>query len=89
MITIYTKYHGPGNVRGSRISATYHLGFGDKPRRVVIQLDPEWDSGEGHRKAAEELLRRHYADCTIVAGGEGPRGDGCVFLAARRDRCRP
>lgn len=48
---IITKYHGPTERRGSRISATAGSGHG----RVVIPLDPRWTNEQAHREAAEAL----------------------------------
>lgn len=49
---IITKYHGPTNTRGSRISATWGTD------RAVVEYDSAGGFGEpAHRKAAEAVLR--------------------------------
>jgi len=66
MQAIITKYHGPTDTRGSRISATVEAG------RVYISYPYELNIEEAHRKAAKALQTKlgwdkdHHAD--IVTG---------------------
>jgi hypothetical protein len=50
---IITKYHGPGNVRGSRISATASMG-----QKVTISYDHSLDAEQNHDAAAIALCRK-------------------------------
>ena len=50
MQTITTKYHGPGNVRGARISAKTTSGI-----KISLSWDYTLDADENHRRAAEML----------------------------------
>ena len=52
MQAIQTKYHGPTNVRGSRISATCAAG------RVVVDYDHALNNDQNHKRAAAALLRK-------------------------------
>ena len=52
MKAITTRYHGPSNVRGSRISAT------DGDNRIYISMDPEWNGDTAHEKACEALCHK-------------------------------
>jgi len=63
MKSIVTKYHGPGNVRGSRISAT----DSDK-NRVSIPIDPIWSTDTMHTQAAVALCRKMNWHGTLMAG---------------------
>jgi hypothetical protein len=50
---ILTKYHGPTNTRGSRVSATWGTD------RTSVEYDSAGGFGEpAHRKAAEAVLRK-------------------------------
>lgn len=51
MQAITTKYHGPGNVRGSRITATCDAG------RVTVPYDHAHDRQANHQQAALALVR--------------------------------
>lgn len=51
--SITTKYHGPTNTRGSRVSATSASGH-----RLFLQWDDACNSGENHIAAARELARK-------------------------------
>lgn len=74
---IVTKYHGPGNVRGSRVSAKADAG------RVTIEWDHRLNVEENHAAAAHALLKR--------LGWAGPwamgslPGGGYVFVNAIPD----
>jgi hypothetical protein len=51
MQAIRTRYHGPSNVRGSRISAKCEA------RTIYVSYDHALNSEENHRSAARELVR--------------------------------
>jgi len=63
MKAICTKYHGPGNVRGSRISATDEDG-----NRVIIGYDSAMNSDENHRQAALALCAKMGWSGTLAEG---------------------
>lgn len=52
---IFTKYHGPGNVKGSRISA--HAPGWNLPR-VYIPYPHEKSGAECHAEAVKALLKK-------------------------------
>ncbi len=64
MKAIETKYHGPSNIRGSRISASDQDG-----NRVILSYDSSLNSSENHRAAALALIRKMAWDKT--SGYEG------------------
>lgn len=53
MKAIETKYHGPGNVRGSRFIASDLDG-----NRVVCSADDRLNSDDNHKAAAVALCRK-------------------------------
>lgn len=53
MKAIVTKFHGPGNTRGSRVSASDSDG-----NRVYISLDPTWSHDKSHQMAAIALCQK-------------------------------
>ena len=61
---IITKYHGPGNVRGARISATTASGI-----RHTIGYPHELSTSEGHHRAAQELADKLGWRGTLIGGG--------------------
>lgn len=63
MKAIRTKYHGPGNVRGSRISAT-----DDDGNRVTIPYPHQLNSEDGHLLAARTLCRKMNWTGKLVRG---------------------
>lgn len=52
MQTIETKYHGPTNTRGSRISATASV----CRKRVWVEYDHALNAGNNHMAAAQKLM---------------------------------
>lgn len=52
MQAIQTKYHGPTNYNGSRISATCDAG------RVVVPYNHALSIDDNHRAAADTLIRK-------------------------------
>lgn len=67
---ITTKYHGPGNVRGSRVSAHCEAG------RVVVAWDHALDSQDNHAAAACALLRKLGWDAPFHLSSGGWHGGG-------------
>jgi hypothetical protein len=51
--SIVTKYHGPGNVRGSRVSATSTSGH-----RIILEWDDALNTDENHKAAALALATK-------------------------------
>jgi hypothetical protein len=77
MKAIFTKYHGPTNYKGSRISASDSDG-----NRVTISY-PYKLSGEAvHRKAAEALCIKMNWTGELIAGGTK---NGYVFVFSGKD----
>ena len=65
MKAIRTKYIGPSNIRGSRISAT----SGEKGQRVVLSYDDAVNSDENHAKAARSLCDKMGWPYAMIGGG--------------------
>ena len=59
-----TKYHGPGNVRGSRVSASDEDG-----NRVTLSWDDSLDSEGNHDAAAIALCRKMKWSGPLMRGG--------------------
>ena len=72
MKAIRTKYHGPGNVRGSRVSATDEDG-----NKVIIGHDSALNSDQNHRRAALALCAKMDWHGTLA---EGALGSGYVYV---------
>lgn len=66
MKAIQTKFHGPGNVRGSRYSATDCDG-----NKITISADHSLNSDKNHRAAAIALCRKMGWSGTLAQGGLG------------------
>lgn len=64
MKAITTKYHGPGNVRGSRFIASDEDG-----NRVIVSYDYALNSEQNHARAAEALCRKMGWVGTMMGGG--------------------
>lgn len=60
---ITTKYHGPTNTKGARISATTESGI-----RITIGYPYELSGEACHRKAAEALCAKMGWNRRLVAG---------------------
>lgn len=74
MQSILTKYHGPTNTRGSRISAVTEAGH-----RLSISYPHELSGEDVHRKAAVALCRKMgWSGCGTLVGG-AIHGGGYVF----------
>lgn len=76
MKAIFTKYHGPTNTRGSRISAS-----DSDNNRVTISYPYELSGEAVHRKAAEALCSKMGWDGELIAGGTK---SGYVFVFTGR-----
>ena len=63
MKAIFTKYHGPTNTRGSRISAADSDG-----NRVSISYPHHLSGEDVHRKAAIALCQKMNWRCALVGG---------------------
>lgn len=74
---IVTKYHGPTNSRGSRVSATA------APGRIYVSWDHALDVAENHAVAARMYAEKYgWLDSSdYVAGGTE---DSFVFVAVPR-----
>jgi len=85
MLGIITKYHGPTNHRGSRISATVQDGS-DFKRRVYVAYDYELSpTGDAvFRKAAEAMCEKLTAEGYTYTKPDkmisGYAADGYVFV---------
>ncbi len=75
MKAIVTRYHGPGNVRGSRISATDSDG-----NRVYIGIEPQWNHDTSHEQAAIALCSKMGWKGQLVYGSMGPCSEVFVFM---------
>ena len=73
MKAIVTKYHGPGNVRGARYSATDNDG-----NRVSVQASDVLNSDQNHRAACRKLCLTMGWAGTLVQGAL--LGVGQVFV---------
>ena len=62
--TITTKYHGPTNTKGSRVSATTSSGV-----RIYRRVDNAYTVDENHFMAAEELKKKLEWKGIMHAGG--------------------
>ena len=81
MQAITTRYHGPGNVRGSRISATTASG-----KRVYHECDDAVHVDRQHRDAAIKLCKLLDWHGTMVEGGLTSGGER-VFCFIHPDDC--
>ena len=60
--SIRTRYHGPTNTTGARISVTDgETPFG-KPRRIYVAWDYSTDIDQNHKQAAEQFIAKFVAD---------------------------
>ena len=81
MITIFTRYLGPTNHRGSRYSACTADG-----RRVTLAADYALDASDNHARAARALVRKlKLAPATIARFGDTPDRKGYVFAIIERE----
>lgn len=79
MRTIATKYHGPTNCKGSKISATAS-GAG---KRVYVSYDHALDIDGNHKAAALKLMKELNWHGQYIGGHTK---DGMVFVNADNAR---
>src|SRR5258708_4084246 len=77
MKAIVTKYHGPTNHKGSRITASDEDG-----NRVTISYPHELSGEDCHRAAADALCKKMGWDGELI-GGSLKRGYVFVFSPCR------
>jgi hypothetical protein len=81
MQAIQTRYHGPSNTRGSRISAKADAG------RISIPYPHELSGEACHRAAAEALCKKLGWDgVETLAGGQLPSGDYAFVFCPEASR---
>jgi hypothetical protein len=82
MQAIVTKYHGPTNYKGSRISARAEAG------RIIVHYDHALNIGENHAAAAQALADRlgwtTDKGYPALAGGGLPGNAGYCFVMPQR-----
>jgi hypothetical protein len=81
MKAIRTKYHGPGNVRGSRFSAT----SGEQGQKIFMAYDYALNSEKNHAKAARQLADKFNWKSDLIGGGF-PDGTMVWVFADSMDR---
>lgn len=74
MQSIFTKYHGPTDRRGSRIKATASGG-----ESITVGVDNSLSDEANHHAAAVALCKKLGWSGKLVSGG-GPRGKGNVYV---------
>ena len=72
MKAIFTKYHGPTNVKGSRVSASDSDG-----NRVTLSWDCALNTDQNHRRAAVALCHKMKWAGKLA---EGDTRTGMVFV---------
>lgn len=75
---IITRYHGPGNVRGSRIKATAWAGS------ITLNYEPSLSADENHAAAAKALADKFKWRGCWFSGGH-PDGDGSMIYVSVND----
>jgi hypothetical protein len=68
MKAIRTRYHGPSNVKGSRISATDGE-LNRRPRTIYLSYDDALNSEDMHRKAAYAFRDKMQWKGELIGGG--------------------
>jgi len=78
---IVTKYHGPTNYKGSRITARADAG------RIIVHYDHALNIDENHKAAAKALAERlgwkEAIGYPALAGGALPGNAGYCFVMAK------
>ena len=83
MKAIVTKYHGPGNVRGSRISAS-----DCDHNKVILSVDNALGIEDNHDRAAWALCKKMgWTEHNLMRGGM-PNGDIVYVFDAHVNRLR-
>lgn len=79
---IVTKYHGPTNYKGSRISARAEAG------RIIVHYDHALNPDENHKAAAQALADRlgwtTDKGYPALAGGGLPGNAGYCFVMPQK-----
>ena len=79
MQAIITKFHGPTNVRGSRVSDTAEAG------RVMLGWDHALNADDNHKAAAKALADKFKWDGDYV-GGHLPQSNSAHMCFVRQAR---
>ena len=78
---ITTKYHGPTNIIGSKISAYYEGG------KIILDWDHSLNPEENHRKAAFQLFEKLGWDKkSELVQGSLPKSSGYCFIMVPKTR---
>lgn len=72
---IITKFHGPTDARGSRVSATF-----DRRYRIYLPYDHALSPSDNHFQAALKLAEKHKLAGEWVDGGGSVDGTGHVYV---------
>lgn len=101
MPTIYTRFYGPTNYKGARITAKLSTARWDrKGDRVTVPYTYNGTTLEAHTKAVSALLKKlgwQYVEPWLDkplynkpwAVGESPDGRGYVFVMSGQDEVKP
>jgi hypothetical protein len=81
MKAIRTKYIGPSNVKGSRITAT----SGERSQRIIMSYPSELNSSAAHAKAARTLCDKMNWNGAMIGDGF-PDGSMVWVFADSHDR---
>lgn len=76
---IETRYHGPTDTKGARISAQSNEGY--RGERVTLPYDHVANQESNHEAAAQRWLDRFGRKRTLCAVAETPNGRGYYFVA--------
>ncbi len=79
MQSIITKYHGPTNVRGSRVSAKADAG------RIVLDWDHALNADNNHVRAAQALAVK-FGWTGDYVGGHLPQNNSAHMCFVRQER---
>ena len=79
---IFTRYHGPTNCKGSRISAY----IPHRKARVTVPLDYALDIVGRHEVAAQALVAKiGWPPRSLILAGESPDQAGFLFVHMHGD----
>lgn len=80
MKAIITKYHGPTNTRGSRITAT------DGDNRISLSMDDALNHDANHDAAAAALCRKlKWGQCRLMRGEVRYKGEYITVYTFARE----
>ena len=77
---VETKYVGPTNTRGSRITASMM----DKSARCTVSYDYAMNGDLNHTMAAQELMKRVFKDGNFMNAGYADTKNGYAFVYSAR-----